>query len=100
VLVASHIRGRDQTRLEDLLGYRSGRLSKGWYLLFLLDAVSANDFEMHGYTHFSGGRASGAALTAEEALRAQGVDVARIKHGQAAERFKPRGPIASPRSSR
>jgi hypothetical protein len=92
VLVASHIRGRKPNLLENLLGYRPGRLSEGWYLLFLLDQISANDFELHGYTHFSGGRAKGSALTAKEALRTQGVDVERIKRRQATERFKTHGP--------
>ena len=47
---------------------------------------------MHGYTHFSGGRAAGAALTAEEELKARGIDADRIKRRQANERFTTRGP--------
>ena len=44
VLVASHIRGRDPIRLEHIPGSRPGRLGQGWYLLFLVDTVSANEF--------------------------------------------------------
>jgi hypothetical protein len=92
VLLASHIRGRSPVLLEQVLGYRRTRLSRGWYLLFLLDPVSAGEFELHGYTHFSGGKAKDSPLTAEQDLRARGVDVDRIKRRQAEERFKIHGP--------
>lgn len=92
VLLASHIRGRSPVQLEQVLGYRPARLNLGWYLLFLLDPVSASEFELHGYTHFSGGKARHSPLTAEQDLRARGVDVDRIKGRQAVERFKTHGP--------
>lgn len=92
VLIASHIRGRSPVLLEQVLGYRPARLSQGWYLLFLLDPVAASEFELHGHTHFSGGKAKDSPLTAEQDLRARGVDVDRIKGRQAVERFKVQGP--------
>lgn len=92
VLLAAHVRGRSSVVLEQNLGYRPGRLSGGWYFLFLLDPVSAAEFELHGYTHFSGGKAKDSPLTAEQDLRARGYDVDRIKQRQAVDRLKIQGP--------
>ena len=47
---------RSPSELEDLVGYRRGRLAQGFYLLLLKHPLSAGDFEFFGYTYMSGGK--------------------------------------------
>lgn len=42
--------------LERRIGYASGRMAKGWALLFLKENVEGHEFRYAGYSHFSGGR--------------------------------------------
>jgi hypothetical protein len=53
------IRGQSPAELERRIGFRAGRLSQGWYLLFMLRLPTPDEYEMHGYTHFSGGMVQG-----------------------------------------
>jgi hypothetical protein len=53
------IRGQSPAELERRIGFRPGRLSQGWYLFFMLRLPTPDDYEMHGYTHFSGGMVQG-----------------------------------------
>jgi len=53
------IRGQTPSELERRIGFRAGRLSQGWYLFFMLRRPTPDDYEMHGYTHFSGGMVQG-----------------------------------------
>jgi hypothetical protein len=41
--------------LENRLGYETGRLRLGWYLLLLEQSVAAGEFTWGGTTEFSGG---------------------------------------------
>lgn len=52
----SWVLGRSASALEDALGYRRGRLSKGWFTLVLLDRLGPGDFELAGTTLRSDGR--------------------------------------------
>ncbi len=42
--------------LEQRIGYGSGRLSQGWWLLLLMEPIGPDDFEFAGHSHLSGGR--------------------------------------------
>jgi hypothetical protein len=89
----------DGFELERRLGYKRGRLSRGWYLLLLLgDPPAADEFEFAGYSHFSGGRIRGHQIdplrrgpTVEEDLRTDGLDVA-VLRSATAKRFVTQGP--------
>jgi hypothetical protein len=47
---------RDPAYIERTVGFHSGRLARGYYLLLLKERLTADDIEFYGYTHFSGGR--------------------------------------------
>jgi hypothetical protein len=47
---------RSPTALEDLVGFRRGRLASGFSILLLKQPLGASDFEFFGYTYMSGGR--------------------------------------------
>jgi hypothetical protein len=53
---ARFLRGQSSSELERRIGYGPGRLAAGWWLLFLLERPTADNFEFGGYTHFSGSR--------------------------------------------
>lgn len=47
---------KDARTLERALGFREGRLERGWVLLALKEAVAADDIELAGTTLSSGGK--------------------------------------------
>jgi hypothetical protein len=53
------LRGKSLSDLEKSLGYRSGRLASGARILFLEQLPQPDDFELAGYTYFSGGAVQG-----------------------------------------
>lgn len=53
------LRGKSLTNLEDLLGYRRGRLANGATILFLDRLPVPEDFQLAGYTYFSDGAVQG-----------------------------------------
>ena len=95
---AHYLRGQTSAEVERRLGYGPGRLSQGWYLLFILNMPDVEDFEFRGYTHFSGGVVQGHLSsppdkrTAEERVRKSGVDVIRSKQKVIREVFTLQGP--------
>jgi hypothetical protein len=59
---ALYLRSQSAEELEARIGYGSGRLAQGWWLLFALERPAADNFEFGGYTHFSGSRIGPPAL--------------------------------------
>lgn len=53
------LRGKPLTELEDILGYRRGRLTPGATILFLEALPTPDDFQLAGYTYFSDGTVQG-----------------------------------------
>jgi hypothetical protein len=47
---------RPPAAIEEMLGFRAGRLSQGYYFLLLKDGLTAGDFDFGGTTMRSGGR--------------------------------------------
>jgi hypothetical protein len=92
------LRGKTADRLEAELGYGPGRLADGWWLLFLLQKPSAEQFEYAGYTHMSDGRFEGHLAapadprTAEQHLRDDGMDLAGLKRRTIENTFRVIGP--------
>jgi len=87
---------KNGAELERRLGYAPGRMTGGWYVLFMIDRTpSAMEFELGGYTHFSGSRERGHTNTpgesAEEWLKTHSVDILRIRQSSA-DRFTISGP--------
>ena len=82
---AAFLRLQPSGELERRLGYRAGRLSKGWWLLFMVRLPQWNEFEVAGYSHLSGGVVQGHLPAPpdrrpmEKVLRDTGVDMVRIK---------------------
>jgi hypothetical protein len=71
---ALYLRSQSSNELERRIGYGSGRLAKGWWLLFALEKPSPANFQFGGYTHFSGARIGPPSLgnarpTVEESLK-------------------------------
>ena len=72
-------------QIEQLLGYRAGRLGQGWVLLFLTSLPKPDDFEFRGYSHMSGGVAEGHKdatkdkRTAEQKLKDAGIELEKLK---------------------
>ena len=95
---ALSLRMQPSTEVERRLGYRSGRLAEGWWLLFMLDLPGVDDFEVRGYTHLSGGVTQGHlprppdSRTAEQRLRDGGFDLTRIKQNLIRDVFTLAGP--------
>lgn len=52
--------------VEDMLGFGRGRLSRGYYICLLAEALTPGDFEMSGTTLRSGGKLGLPRATAEE----------------------------------
>lgn len=84
---AVFLRGIGTAEIERRVGYRAGRLSDGWYLLFMASLPSAHEFEVRGYSQMSGGVAQGHVANppdlrnSEQILRDGGHDLLRIKGG-------------------
>jgi hypothetical protein len=78
---ARFLRRQPASELERRLGYAPGRLAKGWWLLFLEQMPTPDDFEFMGYSYMSGGVSQGHVRpgpTAEQELKAGKYDVFRL----------------------
>jgi hypothetical protein len=53
------LRGKSLNELEDLLGYRRGRLAAGATILFLEKLLTPDDIQLAGYSYFSDGAVGG-----------------------------------------
>ncbi len=95
---AAVLRMQPADELERRLGYRPGRLAKGWWLLFMARLPQWYEFEVAGYSHLSGGVVQGHLPAppdrrpVDKVLRDQGADVVRIKKQLAKETFTLQGP--------
>ena len=81
VLRLNEIYGRSTSYIEGLVGFSPGFLSDGWSLLYLIDSLGVDDFEMRGAAWFSDGVPRGHTLPKsvnryplqpERALQSQG----------------------------
>ena len=94
---AQFLRMQTSGELERRLGFNTGRLSDGWWLLFLAEKPGPDDFEFRGYTHMSGGVEQGHLprppdpRNAEQRLKDDGYDVARMKQQILRDVFKLQG---------
>lgn len=95
---ALYLRSQPSHELERRLGYRTGRLSQGWILLFMEDVLGETDFEFRGYSQMSGGVAQGHqpnppdARNSEQWLRDNNYDLPRLKQKIVREVFAYSGP--------
>jgi hypothetical protein len=92
---ARFLRGQPALELERRLGYAPGRLANGWWLLFLEQMPTPNDFEFMGYSHMSGGVAQGhlrPGPTAEQQLKSGKFDVFGMKRRTILQAFRLSGP--------
>lgn len=102
---ALYYRGQPASEVERRIGYRAGRLRDGWWLMFLVELPTADQFEYRGYSHMSGGIAQGhlpenrGGPTAESILRSAGVNLTGAtyqkqgkKHDTIANVFRLSGP--------
>lgn len=97
-----YIKGQSPAELERRIGFRLGRLSQGWFLFFMTRLPTPDDYEMHGYTHFSGGMVQGhLAHVSPPPIQEQrlvleqgwsGADVRRFKEKQIVRQFSIAGP--------
>lgn len=84
---AHWLRMQTAAEVERRIGYRAGRLSQGWYLLFLLQKPTPDQFEFRGYSYMSNGIPFGHLpnppdpRNAEQRLHQGGYDTARMKQG-------------------
>jgi len=96
VTKAMYLRSQPGAELERRLGFAPGRLSRGWWLLFLEDMPTAADFEFRGYTQMPGGIPMGhvnpTGLNAEQRLRQDGYDVSRLKAMRIVDTLRIAGP--------
>ncbi|MBR1232076.1 hypothetical protein [Bradyrhizobium sp. AUGA SZCCT0182] len=92
---AGFLRQQPAPELERRLGYAQGRLVNGWWLLFLEQMPTPNDFEFMGYSYMSGGMAQGHVRpgpTAEQHLKAGKFDVFGMKRRTILQTFRLSGP--------
>jgi hypothetical protein len=92
---ARFLRQQLASELERRLGYAQGRLGKGWWLLFLEQMPTPNDFEFMGYSYMSGGASQGhlrPGPTAEQELKAEKYDVFGLKRRTILQTFRLSGP--------
>jgi hypothetical protein len=95
---ALYLRNQPSLEVERRLGYRAGRLDEGWWLCFLLQMPRGDDFEVRGYSQMSGGVAQGHLASppdpknAEQKLKADGFDMAKIKGDLIVNTFRLSGP--------
>ena len=89
------MRQQPPAELERRLGFAQGRLARGWWLLFLEQMPTPNDFEFMGYTHMSGGVVQGhlrPGPTAEQELKSSKFDVFGMKRRTILQTFRLSGP--------
>lgn len=95
---AMFLRSQSGAEIERRLGYRTGRLSDGWRLLFLTEMPGASDFEYRGYTQMSGGVPLGHLLNppdkrnSEQRLKDDGFDLGKLKLATISGVFTLEGP--------
>jgi len=92
---ARFLRQQPTSELERRLGYAQGRLATGWWLLFLEQMPTPDDFEYMGYSYMSGGAVQGhlrPGPTAEEQLKAGKFDVFGMKRRTILQTFRLSGP--------
>jgi hypothetical protein len=92
---ASFLRKQPAAELERRLGYATGRLAEGWWLLFLEQMPTPNDFAYMGYSYMSGGVSQGhlrPGPTAEQELRSSRHDVFGMKRRTILQVFQLSGP--------
>jgi hypothetical protein len=92
---ARFLRQQSAAELERRLGYAQGRLSMGWWLLFLEEMPTPKDFEFMGYTYMSGGVIQGhlrPGPTAEQRLKNAKYDVFGLKRRSIVQTFRLFGP--------
>lgn len=75
---------RDANELERRIGYGPGLLRLGWYVLLMVERTPQPDeFELGGYSHFSGSQIRGHSANpgphVEKSLQADAVDVMRSR---------------------
>ena len=90
---ASYLRMQTASELERRLGYTPGRLDAGWWLLWLMQIPSPDDFEFAGYTQMSGGVPHGHLAPAgrpaiEQSMHIAGWDVTARKRKVIADAFR------------
>jgi len=74
---ALYYRSQSASEIERRIGYRSGRLREGWWLMFLTALPTVDQFEYRGYSQMSGGIVQGhlpqnrGGKTAEDRLRTE-----------------------------
>jgi len=72
-------------QLENLIGFKAGRLGLGWAMLHLTKMPKPGDFQFRGYSQMSGGISQGHLKnpidkrTAEQRLKADEFDVVKLK---------------------
>jgi len=82
---AMYFRSQPAAEVERRVGYRAGRLREGYWLMFLQQMPSAEQFEFGGYSQLSGGIELGhlpqnvGKPTAEDRLRSDGFDLPKLK---------------------
>jgi len=85
VATEDYFGGVTSTVLEKRLGYRAGRLSDGWYVLFLVSKLRPDEFEVCGYNQMSGGISVGRVANppdlrnSKKKLTSDGYDMNKIK---------------------
>lgn len=102
---ALYYRMQPSHMVEDRIGYRKGRLRDGWWLMFLLEMPTVQQFEYRGYSHLPGGIAQGHLPAhaddpnVEQRMRAAGVNLSGnsmqqigLKQRTIAETFRLDGP--------
>ena len=67
------VAGQPANELEDRIGYHRGRLAQGYLFLAITETIRADEIELVGHSHFSGGRIGHPSLnnrmSAEDSLR-------------------------------
>lgn len=92
------LRMQTSAELERRLGYRTGRMNDGWYLLFLLQMPTPDQFEFRGYSYLSGGVAQGHLANppdrrnVEQQMRDEGKNLPQIKQRIIQDVFRLDGP--------
>lgn len=91
---ALYLRMQSPREVERRLGFRTGRLDQGYWLLFLEQRLVPSDFEFRGYTQMSGGVSQGHEdsppdpRNAEQRLRDDGYDLLAMKERIVRDVFK------------
>ena len=91
------LRAKTGAELEAMLGYRRGRLAKGFSILFLETLPDPDGFQLAGYTYFSDGARGGHRLTKEDREPVRMESLLKSEHGwsDAEIRAKKRGMVGT-----